>query len=225
MKQYYDSGYRQKGLTTELPSNNELDCLLANNFAGTEKDFARVIDLLQVLNLGPKPRILDYGANWGYGALQFQRAGYLVEAYEISSDRAAFGTNLGVHVETNLSRIGRDFDVVYSSHVLEHTANPLEILRQQLSRVRKGGFVIAHTPNGSSARRQRDYASFHKHWGLVHPVLLSEEFVINNFGNHPVFVSSKTEASLVRTWNVREIRVNQTDGPELLLIVRNCPVN
>jgi SAM-dependent methyltransferase len=223
MKKYYETAYHQKGLTTQLPNDKELALLLNTNFSGTEKAFSRVIDLLRVLNVPSSARILDYGANWGYGALQLQRAGYLVQAYEISFARASFGRKLGVHVETNWEKISGDFDVVYSSHVLEHTPNPLETLRQQISHVRHDGFLIAHTPNGSSRRREVDFPSFHKNWGFVHPVLLSDEFVIRNFERHPIFISSSGRDSLLKDWNRREPVITDVDGPELLIVVRNSP--
>lgn len=221
MKQFYDTAYQQKGLTTDLPDDDELAGLLSGNFSRTEKDFSRVINMLRALNVPSTARILDYGANWGYGTLQLQRAGYSVQAYEISSVRAAFGKKLGVHIETEMEKITGDFDVIYSSHVLEHTPNPLQTIQEQLGRIRDGGFVIAHTPNGSALRRRAGFRSFHKHWGLVHPVLLSDEFVTKNFGRYPVFMSSKTADGLIRSWNGTQTFVDQLEGAELLLIIRN----
>lgn len=65
---FYQSSYVQSGLTTDLPSDEELAKLMRANFANTEKDFSMYSNILEFLaiNCKRKLRILDYGANWGY---------------------------------------------------------------------------------------------------------------------------------------------------------------
>ena len=53
--------------------------------------------------------------------------------------------------DTTLPATASSFDVVYSSHVLEHLPNPLASLQEQLRQTKEGGFVIAHTPSGCEA--------------------------------------------------------------------------
>lgn len=75
-------------------------------------------------------RVLDFGANWGYGVWQLRQAGFSAIGYELSEPRAAYSTRLGVEIFTDWSEIqGRaPFDVVFSSHVLEHTPDPARAL-------------------------------------------------------------------------------------------------
>lgn len=220
MRNYYQSSYHQEGLTTDLPSDLDLERLMQSNFSGSQKDFSRVVFLLRQLGVSPGASILDYGANWGYGAFQFKRAGYSVKAYEVSKKRAAFGLRIGIKIETGLSKMQDDFDAVYSSHVLEHMSNPLAGLREQFDRVRKGGFLIGHTPNGSLARRSAAFDAFRHHWGMVHPVLLSDRFIATNFADYPFFVSSQEGAESVREWDGKQRTIGNLEGSELLFVIR-----
>jgi 2-polyprenyl-3-methyl-5-hydroxy-6-metoxy-1,4-benzoquinol methylase len=220
MRQYYQRQYSQAGLTTDLPTEADLQRLLEQNFRDTSKDFSRVIAVLKSLRIAPGARLLDYGANWGYGAVQLKRAGYHTEAYEISKPRAGFGRMLGFEIQTDFAKIQGPFDAIYSGHVLEHVPNPLAVLCQQLDWVRPGGFVIAHTPNGSQERIQRSFASFHRHWGKVHPVLLGAEFVQRNFFRHPCYLCTASDLTALQKWSQDAISMGRLDGEEILIILR-----
>ena len=177
MSDFYDVGYSEPGLTTELPDDKQLSELLETGFKGSEKDFTYSSSILSALKVPVNGRILDFGANWGYASWQFARAGFDVKSFEISKPRAAFGTKLGLTIHTDINEVGQGFDAVYSCHVLEHTPNPREVLLKQLSLVKPGGLVAAHTPNGSKGFQLKNYADFHRMWGQSHPVLLSDGFV------------------------------------------------
>lgn len=223
MHEFYQGEYSEPGLTTELPSPDELARLLENHFAGSPKDVTRVCVLLQALGLQPGQSVLDFGANWGYGTYQLRRAGFEAEAFEVSKPRAAFGRNLGIEIHTSTDAVPGPFDAVYSSHVLEHLPNPLETLRDMLQRIRPGGFVVAHTPNGSAARREGSFARFHSNWGRVHPTLLSDRFVLENFPDQPVFLSTSSDPAPVRAWGRDDRLVEETGGEELFFAIRRSP--
>jgi len=220
MHEFYQEEYAQPGLTTELPTKEQLRGLLRDGFAGTSKDFSRVAVLLAALGLSPGAAVLDFGASWGYGTYQLRRAGYAAEAFEVSGPRAAFGTELGVEIHTSLDALPGPFDAVYSSHVLEHVPNPLATLRELLARTRPGGFVLAHTPNGSEARRRRDFEGFHRHWGRVHPVLLCDRFIERSFPGLAVYVSSRSDPDALRSWDRLERVFDSLDGSELFFVLR-----
>ena len=179
MALFYQRSYQQAGLTTDLPDAATLDSLITSGFRGSAKDFSRVVQLLKVLTVPSGARILDFGANWGYGVWQFQQAGFSAIGYELSHLRASYSKNLGVEVFTDWSEIENraPFDVVFSSHVLEHTPDPALALRQKLEIVSPGGWLIAFFPNGSKAFQMADPAAFHRLWGRVHPVMLNENFI------------------------------------------------
>lgn len=223
MKDFYQDHYEQDGLTTELPGPDELELLKQTRFVGSGKDASRLIDAIAALGLRPGARVLDYGANWGYTAFQLNAAGYQAEAYEVSKPRAEFGRKLGMEIRTNLDSVSTGFDAIYSGHVLEHLANPLQTLRWMCERVKPGGFVVAHTPNGSAARRQAEFRAFHLHWGLVHPVLLCDRFLTTLFGEAPLFLSSDTNAGELSRWAGQGRYIGQLDGGELFLVIRRAP--
>jgi 2-polyprenyl-3-methyl-5-hydroxy-6-metoxy-1,4-benzoquinol methylase len=205
-----------------LPSEAELKHYLDTNFRGTRKDFSHVIALLGALGIGPGQRVLDYGANWGYCTLQLRRAGYAAEAFEISRSRAAFGLKLGIEIRTTLDGMAGQFDAVYSGHVLEHVPDPRAALVQQLECVRPGGFVLAHTPNGSEELRRSDFPAFHLHWGQVHPVLLGAEFIRATFPHHPFYLSASSDPGPLKRWSQRDQQCGPLDGRELFIVIRRC---
>src|ERR1700733_2767930 len=93
---FYQRAYKQ-GFTTELPSKDVLEALLAIKFAGTEKCYEHYITILRQLGLYKGARLFDYGCSWGYGSWQLAKAGYEVLAYEVSRPRARYAEEkLGV---------------------------------------------------------------------------------------------------------------------------------
>ena len=179
MARFYQRTHEQAGLTTDLPDPAALNGLIATGFRASEKDFSRVVELLETLSVPAGSRVLDFGANWRYGVWQLRQAGFSAIGYELSEPRAAYSTKLGVEVLTDWSEIqGRaPFDVVFSSHVLEHTPDPARALCRHLEVLSPNGWLIGIFPNGSEAFRKADPAAFHRIWGQVHPVMLNENFI------------------------------------------------
>lgn len=219
MHEFYQEQYTQPGLTTDLPTPDELARLLDANFKGSGKDFSAAIRFLRALGVQDGARLLDYGSNWGYGAYQYAKAGFDTQAFEISKARAQYGENLGIEIATRLSDIEGDFDVCFSSHVLEHVPDPAASIQEQLDRTRKGGIVVATTPNGSAARHKADRYHFDKNWGQVHPVLLSDIFVKNVAGDQPYFITSGTNFPTSFSWSPNEQLVEDTSGSDLFFAI------
>jgi hypothetical protein len=119
---FYNDGYEQ-GFTTELPDDATLRRWMDSCFAGTPKDYAPIVDFLNVLGIAPPARIFDFGCSWGYGSWQMARAGYDVWASEISRPRSQFAASkLGVRLvdPDRMTEFQGSFDLFFSSHVLEH---------------------------------------------------------------------------------------------------------
>jgi SAM-dependent methyltransferase len=225
MAEFYQEEYQQPGLTTDLPDDDHLEALLATGFEDSNKSFSRVVQILTALGLTPGARVLDYGASWGYGTYQLRAAGYRAEAFEISEPRAIFGRKLGIEIHTRLGDVPGEFDAVYSSHVLEHVANARVSIVEQLARLRPGGYLIAHTPNGSVDRQTRDFASFHAHWGLVHPTLLTERFILSSFSAYPSYISTAAGMDAIRKWDRNATTRGPLEGDELIIILANQRTN
>lgn len=220
LENYYQSDYDEPGLTTELPSPEALAAMKENCFRDSGKDFSYHIEILKALQIQPGMRILDFGANWGYASYQFKQAGFETDSFEISRPRAAFGRHLDLDIWTDINRITGPYDAVYSSHVLEHLANPLDDLVRQLRWVKPGGLVIAHTPNGSGPFRSAHWNSFHKLWGQVHPILITDRFIRNRFGHLPHYVSSVDLPDEVKNWSQTGPQIGDLSGPGLFIVLK-----
>ena len=91
---FYQKKYRQKGLTTDLPSAEELESLKANKFKG--KSAALYTDIFLELFKQVKPekiKLVDYGCSWGYQSFQFLNSGFDCSSFEISRPRAQYGNS------------------------------------------------------------------------------------------------------------------------------------
>lgn len=219
MHKFYQAGYSEPGLTTELPSEQESARLIENNFFGSAKDYHYHVDILRALGMGPGAKILDYGASWGYATYQFRKAGFDAIGFELSRPRAEFGKRLGLEILTTLPSENEAYDAVYSCQVLEHVSNPEETLLEQLRLVRPGGLVIAHTPNGSEAARHANPKAFHRLWGKVHPVLLTDQFILQRFGSLIHYISSDDRPSVLRMWSKEKSQIGALDRTGLFIVL------
>jgi hypothetical protein len=222
LSDFYQHDYEAHGFASEMPTEAQLKHLLETNFKGSEKDFSYHISILKALGLRPGNRVLDYGASWGYATYQFKQAGFVADGFEISRPRAEFGWRLGLDIHKQLPDCRRCYDAVYSCHVLEHVPNPLALTRGMLDWVKPGGLVAAHTPNGSLHWRQSNPKGFHSTWGQVHPFLLSDEFVVGNFGHLPCYVSSDDRPEVVGTWDKQTRFIGNVQGAGLFFALINA---
>ncbi len=216
---FYQHRYHQAGLTTQLPTEATLHVLLESCFSGTEKDATTLIELIRAAGVPESARILDYGANWGYTVYQLRKAGFDAIGYEPSVPRAKFAWKLGVEVQTTQSFSAGSFDLVFSSHVLEHVPDALATLKEQLAMVRPGGFLVGLTPNGSAERREVAYESFHRSWGRVHPLSLTKNFLQKQLSAWPCYIASDRDAEALRSWNRSEPLRRDMTGCELVFVV------
>ena len=224
METFYQRQYKQIGLTTDLPDNAMLATLLETAFKGSSKDFSRVINLFKSLNIETGSRILDFGANWGYGVWQFRQAGYDATGYEISKPRAEFAQRLCVTVHTDWKDViaAGPFDVAFSSHVLEHTPDPVQAIRDQLAVLKPNGLFIAVFPNGSDAFRLTNPNAFHKLWGQIHPVMLNDEFIAHILKEYFIFQGnlSDKDVAMVEHWNQQVDDRGDIATSELLVVAQ-----
>ena len=222
MTHFYQHSYQQAGLTTDLPDAATLDSLIASGFQGSAKDFSHVVQLLNVLMVPSGAKILDFGANWGYGVWQLQQAGFSAIGYELSHPRASYSKNLKVEVFTDWSEIENraPFDVVFSSHVLEHTPDPALALRKKLEVVSPGGWLIAFFPNGSEAFQAADPAAFHRLWGRVHPVMLNENFIRKVLPGSALAIGAYCSEDLegLKYWNREAAWIGTLNTSEMLVL-------
>jgi len=217
MVKFYQESYKQRGLTTDLSDDAELTELLGINFKETSKDFSRFIQIIKGLNIPRNAKILDYGANWGYAVSQLKKEGYDAIGFEISKSRAEFGRKLGVNIATSLDEIETGYDIVISCHVLEHTHNPCDILKEQAKLIKSGGYLIGAVPNGEESRMRYDFNAYHKSWGEVHPFLLTKKMLDWAFPKNRKIISTRLEdLSMIKG---SKPTIDTLSGPELFFII------
>ena len=118
----------------------------------------------------------------------------LVTANGLDPDRIVGATGEALPFDDN------QFDIVYSSNVLEHTADPKAVLRESVRVVKPGGVVQIVCPNYLSY--------FDGHYAAFHPPILSNRFFCwwmkTVHGKDPSFAATiRTELNPV--WARREI--------------------
>ncbi len=222
---FYQKAYTQ-GFTTDLPSDEQLKAYLSKDFLGTERDYSTYIDIVRKASGTNGNKVFDFGCSWGYGSWQFRQNGFEVESFEISVSRAEFAKNkLGVKVHTSLSAVSGLFNIVFSSHVLEHVPSVKEAIAFGFRILKPGGCFVAVTPNGSAGFRKKDPNAWHKLWGLVHPNFLDGDFYQSFFSDYPYFLASNPYPTQeIENWGIsnqykRHI-ADQLSGEELLIIVK-----
>ena len=227
-KTFYQEKYSE-GFTTDCPKIEKLNELINNNFKNTEKDYSKYIKILDILN--PKtnlslPCLFDYGCSWGYGSYQLKKK-FNVDSYEISSLRAKYAKeklNINVIDISELSYLAekKKFDIFFMSHVLEHVPNPSEILNFGMKLLKKNGFLVSFTPNGSLEHKKTN-SNWSKLWGMTHPNFIDEKFY-QKFFSENIFYIGSSEYNLQNIKNFINSDQNYIDnlsGSELMIIVKN----
>ena len=183
---FYQSSYEQ-GVATNLPSDEELKEFKKSNFSMFCYSATFLKRFLHSISnhLGRKIKIFDHGANWGYKAYEFQSFDFVdsVTCYELSKPRRTFGENkLNIKYIDKLEDIDEEFDLFFSSHVIEHMHNPLEIKSWANKILCNNGVLLITCPNGSDQSRLNK--NWSKLWGEVHPNFISDEFICQNFSEY-----------------------------------------
>ena len=187
---FYQEDYTE-GFTTDLPAAAELQLLKETKFAGSEKNYAHYLAVLQALGIGSGARLFDYGCSWGYGSHQLAAAGYAVDAIEISRPRAAYArSQLGVSMPALESLPPASYDVFFSAHVIEHVPSSAAMISLGMRLLKPGGLFVCFCPNGSQAFRQRAPQDWHLMWGQSHPQLVDEVFLQHRFPAQPLLMHS-----------------------------------
>ena len=232
-KDFYQEEYTQ-GFTTDCPNDDKLNELISNNFRNTEKDYSKIIEILNILDLKSNTDVsslFDYGCSWGYGSYQLKKI-FNVKSYEISVPRAKYARDkLGVNIinESELdSLLNNDnkLDFFFMSHVLEHVPNPSETLDLGLKLLKKGGYIVSFTPNGSMENKKIN-SKWSQLWGMVHPNFIDEKFYEKFFKNNIYYIGS-SKYNLKNIQNFTKNNQNYIDDlseGELMIIVKKTQDN
>lgn len=184
---FYEVGYQEPGLTTELPDEEALREMRRTHFDVPEKYLDIWKPLFEALaeKLGRPLRIIDYGASWGYTAFEFARWDCVADcaAYEVAPTRRAFGARSLKLRYLDASDFAPEFDLLFSSHVIEHMHDP-SLFRTHAERLLgPRGQVVLTCPNGGL-----DAIAFNpgwrRNWGQAHPNFVSDAYLLGQFGDY-----------------------------------------
>lgn len=130
----------------------------------------RIEPIARHIALGPDKRWLDIGCGNG-SVLQAMKEAYGVDGtgLDLSEEAAAFCRKRGF--EAHAGRFedyrpapGEAYDLVHSSHVIEHLESPYEYLRKTFDLLKPGGLCVFITPNTDTWEAR----AFGRHWGGLH---------------------------------------------------------
>ena len=100
-------------------------------------------------------KILDIGCGPGFFLRRAKKRDWQILGIEPSTLAATYAQRQGIPViidffqNINLKNLGK-FDAIHMFNVLEHTSNPIEILQNCYSLLKKGGIIVVEVPNDFS---------------------------------------------------------------------------
>lgn len=149
--QDYDRFYQVFNYKKEKKSLSKNEILDKHAFKKIPLKF--LIEFMQSAQiLENRPRILDVGCGYGM-VIQFMKEfGLEAEGLEQSADAVEFAQNqLGLQVNTGSildhDLPENDYDVVFSTAVMEHFTDPLRALKQMRGLLRPDGILFVNTPD------------------------------------------------------------------------------
>ena len=173
----YDKLYKAEGSTTEMPTSKNLMSLKDREFNGSDKYFG---DRIQAIAHYTKGRnLLEIGSSWGYFLYQAQLHGFNATGIELSDTRRKYGIdNLKVNVFKDIDDVkSKKFDLIYSSHTLEHFTDISTIFSKLSNCLKVGGKLILEVPNFDWLFIGESILPI---IGAVHPLGFSSDFFQQN---------------------------------------------
>jgi 2-polyprenyl-3-methyl-5-hydroxy-6-metoxy-1,4-benzoquinol methylase len=117
--------------------------------------------------------------------------------------------------------LSNKYDIVFSSHVIEHVPNPKEMVNTVLRILKPGGIFVALSPNGSFKRREVDALKWMSNWGRKHPIYLDEKFFSSILGEMSYLITSRlTEADCEKWLQTEKALVCDLTGEELCVFAK-----
>lgn len=176
---FYDFFYKAEGSTTGI-EEQKLPGLINSCFKDSDKNFHQTIKWLKTISPGSK--LLEFGSSWGYFLYQAKSYGFDALGIEISEKRAEFGRKkLGVNIATDINKLLKNqekFDIIFSSHTLEHIGREIrDIFDKFSSLLKEKAVIVIEVPNLDLSNGNEVF----KIMGALHPLGFTKDFFIKNF--------------------------------------------
>ncbi len=150
--------------------------------------------------------VIEFGCGGGYLLSQINAGKKL--GIEINDSARAAAKEIGIDCVKNISDVTDDYaDVIFSTSVLEHVENPLEVLRALRSKLKENGKIIFHVPNESCDAEYRK-SDINNHLYTWNCLTLG-----NLFKTAGYFVQSVQ--TIQEVWPKHYFKIEQEVSPEL----------
>lgn len=136
--------------------------------------------------------VLEVGCSSGFMLYPLAEAGHRCTGIEPSGVFSEFVRGRGLPVYQSLGQLQQEvpqaqFDLILHFFVLEHIADPLAFLKDQLKMLRPGGRIIFEIPNAADPLYSvYDIPEFERfYWSIAHPWYFSEaslRFLLDQLG-------------------------------------------
>jgi len=164
------------------------------------------IQYLLNLNLKKKNEILDIGSGYGEFLYCAKVFGYKPEGFDLSADAARYtlkNFNIKTHVGISIKDLKKKYNLITMWQSLEHFKNPKSTIKQLISKVKMGGYVILSLPNPSSL----GFKLFKSKWPHLdaprHLYLIESQYLISLFLKKKFRLILKTSNDLDSKYNNR----------------------
>jgi len=103
--------------------------------------------------------------------------------------------------------------------VIEHLPNPDIVFTVAQKALKKGGLLIIFCPNGSKEHQMAFPYNYHKGWGLVHPLYITQEYCSYKLKDYPYFICSNPfSLKEIKDWDKNSQKIGNLKGNELLIM-------
>lgn len=135
-----------------------------------------------VPHLSESRSVLEVGCSSGFMLYPLLESGHICTGVEPSGVFSSFVRKKGIPVYDSINRLSESikdscFDLILHFFVLEHIANPLMFLKEQLKLLKPGGKIIFEVPNAADPIYTiYDIPAFERfYWSIAHPWYFSEQ--------------------------------------------------
>ena len=99
-----------------------------------------------------KAEILDVGCGWGLALQFFKKKGYDCYGFDPAKEAVEYGCKKGLTIKhAGLKSLdvfdGKKFDIISLFNVLEHMSDPVEVIKQIKTIIKKDGILVIDVPN------------------------------------------------------------------------------
>ena len=228
VKEWLVNFYKQKWDGVFSRNENEVKKLLNLPIIGPKASRYLTISLALSLNVDKSKPICEIGCGYGEVLKKFSDAGFKkLIGVENSSHRALMAKKVfdlevitgdfgGIQVQEALRPKG-PFTIIFSHHVLEHTYNPAEIIKNMAELQKQGDYLVLALPNAEGE---------HINYGLFYLVHLhvftkeSLELLLNKNGYEIIADHSPDETNIIiaaqKVNNPKKIYKLRKDYEELI---------